>query len=1183
MDGGEPERARAALDRALALTPDDPLLHFLSAKLHGAHAELGAALDAYLAAIDRARAWDDPRGTAVVELAVAATGDLFDDVEGFEAKVQPVLTRVFETPGRLGLAARWAAYDELADLAYRRGDAAEVERLAGALGCLRSVRVAGPFGLYPLTGFDRSWPARSDGPLAASYDLGPGRGVEATREAPIDACVISIGDEGPGGAGTHVAEAFVDVAEPGPHLLAVRAGSTLEVFVDGRSALRVDRRRRIIGNLTVAPLELAAGRHEIEIVLSSRVSDPHIAVVLDRDGGAPAGYEAARGAAPFDVAGEGEDGRVARIADRLLAIDQRLLHGDPVAARELARPLDTPNATYATLMLLGRAVESDPYAAEERASAETRRIYALAAARDPQAYLAAYLDASAVQGEQEQFERLRAVADRFPHVAAVQLAWANVLDGAGLEAEATEAVARARATAPHACAGLAAEYRRLRSRLRIAEANAQVEALVACNARSLARYALYVRQRRWDDAEAELARVEALLSPEQRRARRLELAIAQGDVEAERALRAEIAEGDEDDPDRVLYLSDLRLAAGDVRGALALLTAAVERDPGGTAGLRYIRRALTGDDELDEFRVDGLSVIHDFEASGRTYADRGQVLVFDYMVTRIHPDGSTRHLIHQIFRVQSEESIERLGQMSPPGRVLTLRSIKPDGRILEPDQIDGLDSIPMTDLAIGDYVEYEVVREDAPALGGGFASGAWVFQSTNQPFEQSTMVVVAPEDMRLVIDARGPVPPVEERREHGLRVLTWTARQMPQLVAEPASAREPMFLPWLRFGVHADWSTHLESIRDGLVDIDPYDPAAARLVQTILGDRAEAPIEERARILRAWVLENIEAGAFSHDPAPALVAARRGSRTRVLRYLLELAGLDAHFALVRAFGAMPPHEELYDPSTYSSSLVYVRRPSASPLFLWAESEGAPFDYIPPGLRGQRGVLLVEGLPEVEVGDLGPAYDRRELVVDVHPSADGSSATVEVVETLYGANAIELREQLERIPPAELERAFGEGYVTRVIPGGVLTALRFENVDDPEAPLVARYAAETRALGRRVGDRLFLPLLFPQSLTRGYTPLPTRTTTEQLGGLHVDVTMRIHAAAGAPATPRPAHAEGPFGARYDQRARLDGEVFVVEREVRIPRVLVPVERYEELVGFCRAATEAEGNEIDLPAR
>ncbi|MBC7171826.1 MAG: DUF3857 domain-containing protein, partial [Polyangiaceae bacterium] len=620
---------------------------------------------------------------------------------------------------------------------------------------------------------------------------------------------------------------------------------------------------------------------------------------------------------------------------------------------------------------------------------------------------------------------------------AVQLAWAQELAEAELEAESWDAVARARAAAPHSCAALGAEVRRLRERLRYSEAHRRVDELVRCNARTLARYDLLFRQRRWEEARVELDALEALLEPEQRRARRMELAVASGDESSELTLRDELAGSQPDRPIHALYRGDLRLAAHDMVGAVRMLDQHIEENPASADSLRHVRRTLTGTDELDRYRVDGLQVIREFEASGRTYADRGQVLVFDYMVTRIYPDGSARHIIHQIFRVQSEESIEALGQVRPPGTVLTLRSIKPGGRILEPDAIAGLDSIPMTDLAIGDYVEYEVVRQDAPNRNGGFDSGGWLFQAFDQPFELSKIVVVVPEDLPLVVDARGAVPEVEETRDGKLRILSWTARQMPQLVQEPGSVSDPAILPSLRLGVYADWASFLERVRDGLSDRAPFDPAAKRLVRQILGRSADAPIEERARILRQWVLDNVEGASVGNTPVPLALAARRGDRTSILQYLLELAGADAKLVIVRPFGSAPLHPELYDARGYTSSLLHVTRPGAEPLFLWAEDRGAPFDYVPPPLRGQPGLLVQEGFPEVRITDAGPSYDGRSVEIDLTLASDGSSASLEIVETLRGAVAIGWRKTLNQVPPADLERVFGEAYAAEVIPGAAL--------------------------------------------------------------------------------------------------------------------------------------------------
>lgn len=70
--------------------------------------------------------------------------------------------------------------------------------------------------------------------------------------------------------------------------------------------------------------------------------------------------------------------------------------------------------------------------------------------------------------------------------------------------------------------------------------------------------------------------------------------------------------------------------------------------------------------------------------------------MFDYAATRVFEDGSTIELVHQIYKAQSEEAVDELGDSTPPSQqILTLRTIKADGRRMEPDQIAGKDSISL--------------------------------------------------------------------------------------------------------------------------------------------------------------------------------------------------------------------------------------------------------------------------------------------------------------------------------------------------------------------------------------------------------------------------------------------------------------------------------------------------------
>ncbi|MEM7604869.1 MAG: hypothetical protein AAF411_05875, partial [Myxococcota bacterium] len=66
------------------------------------------------------------------------------------------------------------------------------------------------------------------------------------------------------------------------------------------------------------------------------------------------------------------------------------------------------------------------------------------------------------------------------------------------------------------------------------------------------------------------------------------------------------------------------------------------------------------------------------------------MLVLDYTAARVFEDGSSLVLTHEIFRAQSEESVDALGEFHMPegGRILRLETRKADGQRLEPELID---------------------------------------------------------------------------------------------------------------------------------------------------------------------------------------------------------------------------------------------------------------------------------------------------------------------------------------------------------------------------------------------------------------------------------------------------------------------------------------------------------------
>lgn len=1165
-DGGDAARAREAIDRAITLRQEDPALHFISGLEHEQHGRIEESFAADLAAIDAARNSDAAYASAVAEVAIGYAGARETDVHDWRTRFEAVLRRAVDEPGRLAMPARLRAAFRLRGLLARRGEIDASEAVLEGLGCLSEVRAAGPFGPHPMLRFDTPTPAEGTGPLAERYEVGGSLGERPTRALESKTCGFNLGGDRRA-PGVWVVERILDVPESGDHVLYVRTPNAFRVSVDGRSVGGVDRRTLTGPAALYFPVELTAGEHEIELVLTSRHGSPFVGLALALASGDPRGLE---------IPGASDDW-----FGRLVRVHVSRARGDALGAREAALALDGTHATATRLIALADAISGDPHRPPEERRDHSRQLLERAAAADPDAWYPLFRAARTAQDPREALALLRAVVERFEATPSLQLDLASTLRERGDVTAADAALARAVELVP-SCAALDAELAALRARGRVAEADARLDEVLACDARSTARMALLRRQRRWDEARSELERLTPLLSDAQVRSARGGIARATGDEETLTAIRTAVAAEHE----RTVieeYPSlhvDTLLAAGHRAEAMHAIDEGIERDPGRWSSLRRVRRALTGRDDLLQFRLDGAEAIERFEASGRTYEGAAQVLVLDYMVIRVSEDGSSESLVHQIYRVQSEEAIESLGQLSMPGYVLTLRSIKPDGRRLEPDAIAGLDHIEMPSLAIGDYVEYEYIRSSGSTFNGGYRSSGWVFQDFTSPFDLSQIVLVAPHDMDIHVEARGPVPESTTRRDGDLSVTTWTVEESRPLTAEPDGATSPERLPGIDFGIRATWDAFFDRTVDGLMDRTPRDPAVDRLVAEILGERRGSEIET-ARRLHRWVLENIEPGSGT-GVVPRQIAARTGGQAQILSHMLRVAGIDARIVLARTLGGRSPME-LFRSDVYTASLVMIRpEGGGDPFFTAIGDRAVPFGYVPASIRGQQAMVLEPGRPTVVVS-AGATEDRIDVSVDLAMTRQGG-ARVTIEERHSGASGYFWRGQLEGIPAAELADRFHEGYVSRMFPQSRLVDLRFEGRDDPDAPLLMRYEVEAPAVGRAAGPGVLLAPLFALGPARTLAALPSRETTEVVFGMRQRVVVRVTAPGrAAPRTIEDVSLDGPEGARASWRSRVEGNTLTVERELQIDPRLVTPPQYADFASFCRNATQVEHAEILVPLR
>ncbi len=492
--GGDTQRAGPALSHALALAPQDATLLLLRGVDEVMDGHPGEALDALLDSLDSASAGEAGADSPLIaEIAASSADELTEAAPDFVARAKPRLEHLLAHPGHIGIAARERIASTLIELAYQRGDAEAVRGLAQGQGCITQWKVAGPFGPFSLLGFDQHFAPDHPGPLAAQYDLGPGRGVRPTRDVEARGCAVHIGGSGWASSGTTYAQGYATVAAAGDYVVRLETPNAVELRIDGQQVARLDMRSEPTPRITFHRLHLDAGRHEVLVKVTARHPNPILLVAI-----APATAVTAeavgRPRADDDLGG-------------WLAASVAMERGDPITARELLHDVPVHGGSAAMLQLRAVTALSNPIAPGDKKRDDARRYLRAVAGLDANAWYPevqlAELDAA--DGHMTQaIARLRRARQKWPNMAPVALASAHLLMAQGWDAEAWEAVEQARHDLPHACSPLAAALSIAKQRDRTNDVADLVGRVVSCDARSDARFSLLVDQRRWDAASHEL-------------------------------------------------------------------------------------------------------------------------------------------------------------------------------------------------------------------------------------------------------------------------------------------------------------------------------------------------------------------------------------------------------------------------------------------------------------------------------------------------------------------------------------------------------------------------------------------------------------------------------------------------------------------------------------------------------
>ncbi|HEX9577274.1 MAG TPA: hypothetical protein VF993_05940, partial [Myxococcales bacterium] len=894
------------------------------------------------------------------------------DVEGDSPAVDDAILAAAGAiePGAPPRAAR-ILREAAARIAARRGDDVRAWREVGAV---QHWRAAGPFGALRLFDLARVLPL--DGPSPARASL---------NERALD---FPDGDAGldlePGDGDVFYAGSEISLERGGNYLLWVEGAAALELRIDGNPVLSRVPYPREAPRAQTAAVRISPGTHAL-LARWSRSEGGRFRVVLARGDGtvsdmtsaAPAGLTGLRAPSPCALGAscvappawlDESDLRAAAAAmerkdpgDPLAAwLAARAAMGDDRAAARAAveRAVALSASGAPALALRAQQILHDPEVPDRIARGRALSDLTDAATRDP-LLVRARLTAAALERDSERFDDATQDLDRAesalreflgptaPLPPRLLAARARLLDARGNSAKARSLADAALAQAPGRCDLLQLAFELARRDGALADQRRLAESMLVCPD-ALPTVAQFLRDRgdlpraeellaRWSAMRPSApARLEQLAEVQ---SARKEYPRAIASVRAASALAPRSAEP-------LRRLAGLLELSGDMAGATEARRRALSLSPGEL----LLRNQLALDEKqklMSWTDRDGLSM-----ARSGAPAPKGAsaVRLLDYGAAQIFPDGGGVERVHTLVRVLDKKGVGRFGEAQIPGdaMVLHLRTLKADGRILEPEAIPEKEGISLPGLEPGDAVETDYLRGIAPRGPEmpGFALSGFFFRDEETPMRESTYEVLGP--LPLEVDAHNLQLPSDAFTQDRTR-FRYSARDVVPLQPEPHQPGENELMPWVQVGAGAGEKELVRSIADWAL----LRARASSSADALARDAGGKELREKAERIYNKVGQAVRGrsqGADFSASAAHVLALGRGNRLVVLKAALASAGIASHLVLVRTFGVDPAPYRFPRGELYNYAVLRIDLPDG-PVWADAQYRLSPFGQLPTYARG----------------------------------------------------------------------------------------------------------------------------------------------------------------------------------------------------------------------------------------
>lgn len=1091
----------------------------------------------------------------------------------------------------------------IANIHAQRGEAEPLAKLLADMGTPDRFSLVGPLSAHSILEFQQPTAQESAGTMEGGGQ-GP-LGTLTLRELHFRDGRMSLEGEGPYGD-LYVLAVDVEVPKAGVYTLRTVSAAAHRVHLDGTLLFERTDYARPASTVQARGVSLAAGKHRIVIKVAREHSAASLTLSLMRPDGRPAGlkFSVARGAPSQWKGAQSVDAADAypNAADLAKVLERETgatlarfiaardgLGRDRDGAKRLVAQLGEHAQGAAVATLRAELVENDRTIPSRVARGRATRFLEEVLSKDPKNVQALLVRADLALEEQRPLDAAEYVklarAAITPVGYSVPLLEARLQLALNVDAQAERSAAEALEVQPGLCQALVLRYDLARRRDAAEAADQLIDALLQCPG-SLARAADHAKFR--GDAERAVQLYQRLverdpsqLGPTYELASALATRQQYDEAIALLDKQWKLWPRNTSLPKRMAELEEL---AGRAPRALELREAALAIDGSDLTLRRVVDRARTGKEVLADHAIDGREAIRAYEEN-RGDESSAYTMVLDASVLRVYPDGSMVERTHVIQKALEQGGIQEIAEVNVPrgAQVLALRTLKADGRVLEPETIENKDTFSLPGVQVGDYVEYEYLLAHPKRGPGqpGFTAGSFYYQVANSPNHWSTYKVLAPKGTGMAVDAHNmTAPPV--KTENGEEVFFHEERRVPPFIQEPdgpPSGNE--YLPFVQLGAGMRGVDGLiASYADNQLDNARITWEVETFAREAAGGKKGL---EAVKAIYAAVMQRLTGrDAGLGVSAASSLAQDRGSRLWTLKTALEANGIPARLAVVRTFSVDPAPYLWPNDSLLPYVCLRVDVPGGESVWLDPLVRFAPFGQLPEQARDREARLLPEpGRPGGTVRTpKGMPEQSKRVVLEASLSEEGVlEGTAE--ETYRDFDAAQIAEALEQMSPQQRDQAL-QGALSRYFGGAQLSELKLDLKREVGAPLVVSYRFRAPNFARKEGSSLVMgALTFPAQLGRRYVQLGSRRTPLYIGGSEVgrtEVTLTLPEGAKLRgALDQPFERKTSFGS-YRRTEKLEGRVLKVEEDYRLELSRIAPAAYDAFAGFAGDVDLAQARDI-----